>query len=123
MLGLKQLDKAKLLLHQHLSILLKTINFEPKLARIHVILRDNVQIFIRYNNYGEYSYSIIFSKSELDRCRYDNYDDRWDVITRPHHFHPRKKLKAILSKMTGNPDNDIPFLCKLIKSGKVYEID
>ena len=51
MLGLKKLDKAKLLLHQHLSILLKIINFEPKLARIHVILRDNVQILIRYNNY------------------------------------------------------------------------
>ena len=40
MSSLKKLDKAKLLLHQHLSIILKTINFEPKLARIHVILRD-----------------------------------------------------------------------------------
>ncbi len=123
MLGLKQLDKVKLLLHQHLSILLKTINFEPKLARIHVMWRDNIQIFIRYNNYGEYSYSIIFSKAELDRSRYDNYFDRWDVISRPHHFHPRKKSDGVSSKMTVNPDNDIPFLCKLIKSGKIYEID
>ncbi len=122
MSSLKKLDKAKLLLHQHLPIILKTINFEPKLARIHVILRDNVQIFIRHNNYGEYSYTIVFSKTELDRCRYDNYDDRWEVYSRPHHFHSRKRLEAISSKMTGNPDHGIPLLCKIIQSGVIYEI-
>ena len=123
MSSLKKLDKARLLLHQCLSIHLITLNFEPKLARIHAILRDNVQLFIRYNNYEEYSYSIVFSKTALDRCRYDNYDDRWEVPTRPHHFHPRKKLGAIQSKMRGNPEEDIPRLCELIISGKIYEID
>lgn len=33
----------------------------------------------------KYSYTIIFSKFELDRCRFDNYDDRWEVSTKPHH--------------------------------------
>jgi len=84
----------------------KTI-FEPKLARIHIILRDKVEIFIRYNNHDEYSYSVIFSKAELDRCRYDNYDDKWNVSSKPHHLHPRKQLEAMSSKMTGYPDNDI----------------
>ena len=29
------------------------------------------------------------SKLELDRVRFDNYDDQWNVLTRPHHYHPR----------------------------------
>ena len=123
MSSIKKLNRAKSILQECLSILLKTLNFEPKLARIHVILRDNVQLFIRYNNYNEYNYSIIFSKIELDRCWFDNYDDRWDVSTRPHHFHPRKKNIVIASKMKGNPDDDIPYLCELIKSGKIFKIE
>ena len=123
MSSLQKLDKTRLLLHQYLSIHLSTLNFEPKLARIHAILRDNVQLYVRYNNYGEYSYTIIFSKSSLDRCRFDNYDDRWEVSTRPHHFHPRKKKDAFRSIMTGTPEKDIPLLCELILSGKLYNID
>jgi hypothetical protein len=122
MSSLQKLDKARLLLHQHLSIHLITLNFEPKLARAHAILRDNVQLYIRYNNPGEYSYTIIFSKTSLDRCRFDNYDDRWEVPTRPHHFHPRKEKIAIQSNMTGNPEEDMPNLCNLILTSKLYEI-
>ena len=123
MSSLQHLDKARLLLHQYLSIHLITLKFEPKLARIHAILRDNVQLYIRYNNHEEYSYSIIFSKTSLDRCRYDNFDDRWDVITRPHHFHPRNKKDAFQSIMKGDPEEDLPLLCDLILSGKLYDID
>jgi hypothetical protein len=123
MSSLQKLDKARLLLHQHLSIHLIILNFEPKLARLHAILRDNVQLYIRYNNYGEYSYTIIFSKASLDRCRFDNYDDRWEVSTRPHHFHPRKEKKAIQSIMTGIPEEDMPYLCESILSNRLYNID
>jgi len=65
MSSLKKLDKAKLLLHQHLPIILKTINFEPKLARIHVILRDNVQIFIKYLLENCLNYQITFKANTL----------------------------------------------------------
>ena len=122
MLGIEKLEKAKQILHQHLSELIETIKFEPKLARIHVILRDKVEFFIRYNNHNEYSYSITFSKAELDRCRFDNYDHKWDVHSSPHHLHPRKQLEAVSSEMIGIPDKDIVQLCKLIKSGKIYKI-
>ena len=101
MSSLQKLDKAKLLLHQYLSIHLISLKFEPKLARIHAILRDNVQLFIRYNN----------------------YDDRWEVTTRPHHFHPRKKKIGIQSPMIGNPEKDIQTLCELILSNKLYYTD
>lgn len=121
--SLQKLDKARLLLNQHLSIHLITLNFEPKLARIHAILRDNVQLYIRYNNHGEYSYTIIFSNTSLDRCRFDNYDDRWEVSTRPHHFHPRKEKNANQSNMTGNPEEDMSYLCDLILSSRLYELE
>ena len=64
----------------------------------------------------------LFSKIQLDRCRFDNYDDRWPVSTRPHHFHPRYKKEAILSKMIGNPEEDIPYFCSLIKTEKIIKL-
>jgi len=122
MLGLDKLEKALLILEKKLSIFAKLISFEPKLARVHITLRDNTQIFIRYNNHSEYSYTTLFSKGVLDRCRFDNYDDKWEVSTRPHHFHPRYKKEAILSRMNGNPEDDMPYFCSLIKSGKIMSL-
>jgi hypothetical protein len=107
MKSLEKLGKSKFLNEKELSITLQTLNFEPKLARIRVSLRNGTQIYIRYNDYGEYSYSIIFSKMRLDRCRFDNYDDNWNVPTRPNHFHPRFVGEGFKSPMIGNPDKDI----------------
>ncbi|MBA7527024.1 hypothetical protein ES705_19197 [subsurface metagenome] len=47
--------------------------------------------------------------------RFDNYDDRWDVKTRPHHFHKRCMQSVIESPMDGDPNQDIPVLVKKIK--------
>ena len=65
MSSLKKLEQAKLILEKDLSIYLKTLSFEPKLARIHIRLRDGVVIFIQYNDYEENGYSIIFSKYKI----------------------------------------------------------
>ena len=94
-----------------------SINIDFK--RLHIFLKDGVEIYIAYNNSDEYSYSIIFSKLELDRCRFDNYDALWDVSSRPHHFHPRNKKEATSSVMIGDPDSDMPLLCKFLKSGEL----
>ncbi len=67
-------------------------------------------------------YRNIFSKIEFDRCRFDNYDDLWNIPSRPNHFHPRFKKEVISSEMIGKPDKDIPVLCILLKSGKLKEI-
>ena len=32
-------------------------------------------LYIRYNNYGEYSYCIIYSPNPDDQMLFDNYDD------------------------------------------------
>ena len=71
-------------------------------------------LYIRFNDFNEYSYQIIFSQRPNDRLRYDNFDDRWPVRTRPHHLHPRHERDAIESLMTGIPEHDIPILIKVI---------
>ena len=123
MKSIQKLLLAKMQFERNLSVYLKNIVFELKLARIVVELRDGIKIFIRFNNHNQYSYSIIFSIMELDRCRFDNYDVRWEVSTKPHHFHPRFSKEGVSSPMEGVPDKDIPLICDLIKSGKLFSED
>ena len=70
-------------------------------------LPDGSILFIRYNPYNEYSFNLIFSNIKYDRIRFDNFDDRWDVSSRPHHFHPRGTKYAFTSPMNGEPTHDI----------------
>lgn len=67
-------------------------------------------LYIRYNDYDEYSYQLIYSQKPLDRIRCDNYDDMWNVKSKPHHFHPRYEKNANESPMNGDPEHDIPIL-------------
>lgn len=55
----------------------------------------------------------------LDRYRFDNYDDRWNVPTHPNHFHPRYDKSGSSSPMTGDPDHDMILFCEFIKSGNL----
>jgi len=57
---------------------------------------------------------------EEDRARFDNYDDKWDVDSRPHHFHPLMSTFATPSPIVGNPEEDIAQLCHLIKTGDLF---
>ncbi len=120
MSAIEKLNKAKYLLEQSLEdlIISLSINFDSK--QLHVILKDGIEIYIVYNDYNEYSYSLLFSKLELDRCRFDNYDTIWDVSTKPHHFHPRYKKEAVKRNMTGNPAVDILLLSNLLEQGGLY---
>ncbi|OLS19915.1 MAG: hypothetical protein HeimC2_39410 [Candidatus Heimdallarchaeota archaeon LC_2] len=71
------------------------------------ILISGIVLYIVYNDYDQYSYSIIYTQSKYDRIRYDNFDDRWDVVTRPHHLHIRGSNKTEQSEMTGLPNSDM----------------
>ncbi len=84
----EKLTIAKNILEQHISKEISSISIDFNYQQLHIVFHDGINLYIVYNNYGEYSYSIIFSKLELDRCRFDNYDNCWDVSSRPHHFHP-----------------------------------
>jgi hypothetical protein len=87
-----------------------------------VELKGRLTLYIRYNNYGQYSYNVLFSPDKYDRIRFDNFDDRWSVSSKPHHCHPRYRKDGIDSNFTGDPAQDMPRLCELILSREVYQI-
>jgi len=96
------------------------VDIDEDAGRLSCKLKNGGTIFIRYNNYNKYSYVILFSKMYLDRVRFDNFDDRWDVKTKPNHCHPRYEEKAQESPFNGIPSKDIIILTKLIKSNEIY---
>lgn len=93
-------------------IIEKEIN--NRMKRVKFRLVNGAMVFIQYNNYNQYSYSLIFSPHEQDLCRFDNYDQTWAVSSSPHHFHPRHQFDAIESPMQGDPIKDIPLFCTFI---------
>lgn len=117
----EKLGRAYDILQELLQDSIYSIEMVLRLATIKITLRDGVKIFIRYNNYSEYSYSIILSSIEHDRVRFDNYDDRWNVSTHPHHFHPRYDKKGYTSSMTGIPEDDLFLLISLLRSQKLLD--
>jgi len=120
---ISKLKSSKLILEKELPRYIEKLFFEPKLTRIRIKFRDGIILYIQFNDFDEYAYSIIFSKIDLDRCRFDNYDDKWSVSSRPHHFHPRNKKAGFSSPMTGIPNHDIPVICNLILSMKLFSPD
>ncbi len=78
------------------------------------IFQNEIILNVRYNDYGEYTYSVIYSPNPDDQMRFDNYDDRWNVKTRPHHFHIRGMQSVKESPMKGEPNQDIPILIRKI---------
>jgi len=88
-------------------------------SQLKLIFNSGIVLYIRYNEYGEYGYQIIFSPLKDDFSRFDNFDDRWDVPSKPHHFHKKGDKEAIASPMLGNPTHDIPILVKYLRLGKI----
>ena len=76
------------------------------------------KIYIRYNDYDEYSYQFNFSQEPYDRFRFDT---RWNVSSKPHHFHPRGQKNASESPMTGDPNHDMPLLITYLPIKKKIE--
>jgi len=123
MSAISNLLEAKVILEQLFDKEINSFKVNHDSRKLHIILTDGIEIYIIYNDHGGYGYNILFSKPDLDRCRFDNYDDKWDIDSRPHHFHPRKKKGVESSKMTGNPKHDIVYLYKMLKSGKLHKTD
>ncbi|MHA1267719.1 MAG: toxin-antitoxin system TumE family protein [Candidatus Helarchaeota archaeon] len=118
MKAIEKLQIAKDVLEDRLKLRIMALTLNRNLERLRLTLKDGTIIFIQYNNYNEYSYSIIFSNSEYDRIRFDNYDKGWNVTSKPHHYHPRKEKVGKNSPMSGNPTQDMLILSKMIESGK-----
>nr|MDO8110652.1 DUF6516 family protein [Candidatus Sigynarchaeota archaeon] len=115
-----KLERTKSIIEIQLKDMLIGINLEAQYPRLVASFRDGIVLYIRYNDHNQYSYSILFSGSELDRCRFDNFDDKWNVPSKPHHFHPRSLKQGFKSQMSGDPDKDMVILCQAMKKGVLY---
>ena len=123
MSAISKLLEAKSIFEQLFDEKIKNLTLNQDSRKLHIILTDGIEVYVIYNDHGQYGYNILFSKLGLDRCRFDNYDDKWDVDTHPHHLHPRKKTVVESSEMTGNPKDDIPYLYKMLRSGKLHNTE
>ncbi|OLS19246.1 MAG: hypothetical protein HeimC3_46770 [Candidatus Heimdallarchaeota archaeon LC_3] len=115
------LSSALTIIQSELKNLIQSIDLDSNLGSIKCVLNDSSILFIRYNNYNEYSYNLIFSNIKYDRVRFDNFDDTWNVSTRPNHFHPRNSKNGFDSPMKGNPKFDIPILVDLIQKNSLND--
>ncbi|TFF88958.1 MAG: hypothetical protein EU550_00185 [Promethearchaeota archaeon] len=112
------LRKARILIVELLKDEIRSDELSENLSQLKVMLKSGIIVYIRYNEYGEYGYQIKYSPEKNDFSRFDNFDDRWDVPTHPHHFH-KGNAEVIDSPMVGNPHHDIPILVKFIKEGTI----
>lgn len=108
------LDIARDLIGSELTHFIKSMDLIDEHFMLKIIFNQGSQLYIRYNEYNEYSYQFFYSQQQNEYIRYDNFDDRWDVKTRPHHFHNRDK-KIENSFMIGDPNHDIPILISKIQ--------
>lgn len=111
---IKLLRARELLINQFLSEIYEIILDDDR-PILTIKFRKGFILYIRYNDFDEYSYQILFSQKKFDRIRFDNYDDKWNVSSKPHHFHPRNKQTALESRMIGKPGKDIPVLIQILK--------
>ena len=110
------------IIQRELRRFISEIDLDEDTGRLRTKLKSGITVFMRYNNYNQYSYVILFSSQTLDRVRFDNFDDRWEDTTKPHHTHPRYKENATRRPFKGSPSEDTPILCNLIRSGDIYSI-
>ena len=113
--GTIKLQLTQKLLVTLLPEYIQIITVDSNYGVIRLNLIDGTLLYLRFNNYNEYSYNVIFSSIVYDRIRFDNFDDNWAIKTRPHHFHPRFNKNGYESPMKGEPDHDITLLSEYIK--------
>ena len=110
--GLDKLNVARKILLEDLLPKIKNEYIDDERPFLEISFFKGLILYIRYNDYEEYSYQLIYSQNPLDRIRYDNYDDMWNVKSKPHHYHPREEKAAIESSMNGDPKHDMLILIK-----------
>ena len=89
-----------------------------QLSDEHFVLKIDLKqqsiLYIKYNDYQEYAYQVLISQQASKSFRYDNFDDRWEVSTRPHHLHSAGNIVEA-SPMNGDPHHDMPLLIKVLR--------
>ncbi len=111
----KIITSRKLLLELLMSDISKhSLNKSGK--ELKITLSNGILLYIVYNNHSQYSYTIQYSSSKLDRKRFDNFDNRWDVTSKPHHYHMKGSIHVEESRMIGDPNADMQIFADFIFS-------
>jgi hypothetical protein len=110
----EKLRLARNIIIKEYSDFIREIDLNKDRPVLKVIFFTEIILYVRYNDYDEYTYCIIYSPNPDNQMRFDNYDDVWNVKTRPNHIHIRGMQSVIESPMRGIPDVDIPILIKYI---------
>lgn len=114
-MGLTKLRRASDILVSSLIEHYQSVELRENRYELLMTFKIGIRLYVRYNNFGEYGYNIIFSSIKYDRIRFDNFDDRWQVSTKPHHKHVRRTKNVVDSPMVGYPDQDMIHLVNEIK--------
>ena len=77
MTGIYKIRVARKLLLDRLLSEIKDEYIDDERPFLKITFFKGLVLYIRYNDYDEYSYQLIYSQEPLDRVRYDNYDDMW----------------------------------------------
>ena len=72
MTGLDKLTAARKLLLDELLSEIKDEYIDDERPFLKITFFIGLILYIRYNNYDEYSYQVVFSQEPFDRFRYDN---------------------------------------------------
>ncbi len=116
------LKQAATILHPLLKDIILSLNQDLEGGQLSIVLNNGIRLYVVYNNFKQYGYQIMKSLKPKEFVRFDNFDERWNVSTSPHHFHPYKGTHAIESPMIGNPTEDLPQLCEWIKENKLFRV-
>ena len=111
---MQKLQKARKLLYDALQAEIVDLELNISIYQLKLTFTTGAQLFIRYNEFAEYGYQLILSKKKYDTIRFDNFDDRWRVSSKPHHLHPKRNKPVLESPMVGSHSQDIPILITLI---------
>ncbi len=112
---ISHLKKSRKLILDLLGDYITNDDLIEEISQLKIVFKTGQNIYIRYNEFNEYGYQILFSTKKNDTARFDNFDDKWKVSTRPHHFHERGSDKVVKSSMNGEPTHDIPLLVEYLK--------
>ena len=82
--AIDKLEVARALLVPSLMDTIKSVDLLQEHFTLKILFHQGPTLYIRYNDCGEYSYQFLFSTEEAGFIRFDNFDDRWNVSTRPH---------------------------------------
>ena len=112
---IEKLEKARELLVPTLIRTITGVHLSDEHYTLRIDFEQHSILYVKYNDYQEYSYQILLSHQGSKSIRYDNFDDRWDVSSRPNHVHMADKT-VVASPMNGDPVHDMPLLIKVIQA-------